>query len=201
MIVAICTLAAIAVGAGVWAYVTRDQTEPLKAMNTCNEGIFSSRMEPLERLLSPDSSYKPAWSRVAVGSSFKISCNNSTSSGAVNLVAEMRDGSRDDWFAKLHAPSKVSRFDAGTEAVVWGREAAIYVECRSHTEASSYTAGMAHPYLAVSSRASGSAGQEEKTRHQDLARLANGMLFEAEMETGCQGTFATPPSDQPRVHD
>ncbi|MFF9818343.1 hypothetical protein [Streptomyces sp. NPDC014006] len=158
MIVALGTLAALVVGAGVWALAARDQTEPLRAMDTCDEGVFSDNVEPLERLLSPDSSFKPTRSRVATDNSFKFLCRNSTSSGAVDLVAEMRDGSRDDWFAKLGSPSKVSRFDTGTEAVVWGRQAAIYVKCRSHVEGSSYTAGMAHPYLAITARASGSAG-------------------------------------------
>ncbi|MBA8975131.1 hypothetical protein GTW38_06690 [Streptomyces sp. SID7804] len=188
-------------GLGVWATVFKDDTRELRASETCNEGIFSANVEPLERLISPDSSFTSDWSREASDSSLLLTCVNSTDHASVKMTAELKDGSIDEWRSQLKAVDKAdaSHFDVGTEAVVWGRHAAMYVECKPQSAGSSHTAGLDSPYLSILVRASGSAAEEKTDKQQqDLAQLASRMFFEAQLQTGCQEDFVAP-SGPPRL--
>ncbi|MET7296789.1 hypothetical protein ABZS79_32630 [Streptomyces griseoloalbus] len=194
-------LAVVGVGLSVWATVFRDDTKELRASETCNEGVFSANVEPLERLVSPDSSFASDWSREASDSSLLLTCVNATSHASVKMTAELKDGSIDEWRSQLKRPDGADtfHFDVGTEAVVWNRQAAVYAECKPHSEGSSHTAGMDSPYLSVLVRADGSAAEEKNsTQRQDLAHLASRMFFEAQLQTGCQEDFVAP-SDPPRL--
>ncbi|MEU5595978.1 hypothetical protein [Streptomyces sp. NPDC020298] len=193
-------LAIIGAGVGIWVITSDDSARRLKASETCNEAVFSNNLKPLERILTPDSSFKSSWSRSATDDSFKIVCMNSTNRGAVNMHAEIRNGDQKDWLAESGAgdSSNVSHFETGTSAAVWGKRAAIYVKCKSHAEGSSHTAGFEHPYLSIVATASGSAGSKDQNLKQDLAQLANRMFFEAQLQTGCQEDF-NPPSEPPRI--
>ncbi|MFF5189647.1 hypothetical protein ACFY30_38780 [Streptomyces sp. NPDC000345] len=198
--IAVGALVAVGVGGTLWAVTSDTDGKELKASETCNEGVFSAHVDPLERLLSPDSSFKSSWSRVATDSSLKLTCVNSTSSGALKMTAEMKDGSQKDWLSQLgvDGASDVSHFGLGTDAITWDRRAAIYIECRSASEGSSHTSGMGHPYLSVIATATGSAGRNDDRAQQDLAQLAGRMFFEAQLQTGCQKDF-TPPSGAPTL--
>ncbi|MFG2887206.1 hypothetical protein ACGFYV_33800 [Streptomyces sp. NPDC048297] len=193
-------LAIIGVGATIWALGSHDSSGNLKAADTCNEGIFSSNLEPLERLLPHESSFHSTWSRVATDTSFKITCDNRTSRGVVNMSAEMKNGNKKDWLAGLGSrnTSDASAFKAGTSALAWRKQAAIYAECKPHTEGSSYTAGFGRPYLSITVTANGSAASNDETAKEDLAQLASRIFFEAQLQTGCQEDF-TPPPEPPRM--
>ncbi|KUN79386.1 hypothetical protein [Streptomyces griseoruber] len=187
-------LIVVGIGGTLWAVATQNNGKELKASDTCNEGVFSANVEPLERILSPDSSFKSNWSRTATESSLKLTCLNSTSDGAVKMTAVMQDGSESDWHSQLgvNSASTVAHFSVGTEALVWDRTAAIYVECKPSSEGSSHTADMSHPYLSIVAAATGSAGKGDDRAQQDLAQLAGRMFFEAQLQTGCQEDFTAP---------
>ncbi|MEH0473208.1 hypothetical protein QA943_30985 [Streptomyces sp. B21-097] len=191
---AVGTVVAIGAGGALWAATSGSDEKVLKASQTCNEGVFSDNVAPLERILSPDSSFRTSWSRTATDSSLKLTCVNSTDKASLTLTAEMKDGTRDDWRSRsgVGGAADVSRFDAGTEAVVWARTAAIYVDCKSSSAGSSHTKGMSRPYLSIVATATGSVGEDDDQAQQDLARLAGRMFFEAQLQTGCQEDFTAP---------
>lgn len=191
---AVGAVVVIGVGGAVWAAASGTDEKELKASQTCNEGVFSANVAPLERILSPDSSFKASWSRTATDDSLKLTCVNSTDKGSLKLTAEMKDGTRDDWRSQsgVGGTADVSRFDAGTEAIVWAKTAAIYVECKPSSEGSSHTKGMSRPYLSVVATATGSAADDDDRARQDLAQLAGRMFFEAQLQTGCQEDFTAP---------
>lgn len=194
-------LVVMGVGWGVWATAFKDDTRELRASETCNEGIFSANVEPLERLISPDSSFTSDWSREATDSSLLLTCVNSTDDASVTMTAELKDGSIDEWRSQLKTVDNAdaSHFDVGTEAVVWGRQAAVYVECKPQSAGSSHTSGMNSPYLSILVRAGGSAAEEKTDKQQqDLAHLASRMFFEAQLQTGCREDFVAP-SEPPRL--
>ncbi|MFD6434563.1 hypothetical protein [Streptomyces venezuelae] len=200
---------ALLVGIGVIAvFLIRgaggDSPRNLKASETCLEDIFSGDPDPLERLISPDSSFTADWSREVIERSLQLTCKNSTDSATVVMTAETRDGTRQDWFSSLKnhkqvgKKSEASRFDVGTEALAWDNAAAIYSECKPYSEGSSHTQGMKRPYLSIVATATGTASSNNDEHRTDLANVAVKMLYEAQMQTGCQESFV-PPSGPPRI--
>lgn len=203
-LIVVVAAAVVAVGAGlaVWATAFRSDAKELRASETCNEGVFSANVEPLERLVSPDSSFTSEWSREVSDSSLLLTCSNSTSHASVKMTAELKDGSVKDWRTQLGGADTAdgTRFDVGTEAFVWDKQAAVYVVCKPHSAGSSHTAYLKDPYLSILVSASGSVERDSETRRQDLAHLASRMFFEAQLQTGCQEDFIAP-SGPPRLTD
>lgn len=181
-----------------------DSPQSLKASDTCLEDIFSGNPEPLERLISPDSSFKAGWSHKASNRSLKLTCRNSTDTAMILITAEMRDGTRQDWLSSLKSRNQVGeisdalRFRSGTEAFVWDNVAAIYSICKPYSKGSSHTHGMKRPHLSVVATASGSAERDSRQHRTDLADVAVKLLYEAEIQTGCQDSFV-PPSGAPKI--
>ncbi|NEC38809.1 hypothetical protein [Streptomyces rubrogriseus] len=95
LLIVVVAAAVVAVGAGlaVWATAFRSDAKELRASEMCNEGVFSAKVEPLERLVSPDSSFTSDWSREASDSSLLLTCSTSTSHASVKMTAELSEGS------------------------------------------------------------------------------------------------------------
>ncbi|MET8686214.1 hypothetical protein ABZV77_18560 [Streptomyces sp. NPDC004732] len=120
------------------------------------------------------------------------------------MTADMRDGTRQEWLSSLASHEQVgsisdaSRFKSGTEALVWDNAAAIYSACKPYSEGSSHTQKMKRPYLSVVATATGAAKGNDDQHRRDLADVAVKMLYEAQMQTGCQESFV-PPSGPPKI--
>lgn len=183
-----------------------DSPPSLDYFDVCDGSVLSEDVKPLERLFPSGADIESEWSDTSDAGSLKFNCKNSADDSSVVLSAETKSGSVTDWESSLRGAASIpdygesASFKAGDKAKVWKDDAAVFMACKPASEGSSYTKGLASPYLSVMVRASGQAKAKDDSHQKDLAYLAERMLYNAQVATGCREGFARP-SGSPEVVD
>ncbi|MFI9585165.1 hypothetical protein ACIHCQ_25690 [Streptomyces sp. NPDC052236] len=196
--------ALVLISFGFTAGCSEDSPKGLDYFDVCDGSVLSEDVKPLERLFPSGATITSEWTDTSEAGSLKFTCENSADDASAVMSAEIKDGSVEDWRAALRAMEGVPDdsdsvpFKAGDEAKVWKNEAAVFMACKSASEGSSHTKGIARPYLSVLVRTTGKASVQDLSHRQDLAYLAERMLYNAQVATGCREGFARP-SGSPKV--